>query len=147
MKRIILIILAILLFAFSVEARQIAVSLNWFYDPANVPAGYTVDQAYLQVQKMKVNDEKMKTGLELQVASARSDFNNAFLIFMNKKKGLEVSTKIYVKTISKYKEGVAGSTDLNQKYNQFLQSESDYLQSMFTVINLRVQLNKLLEKS
>ena len=108
---------------------------------------YTVDQAYLQVQKMKVNDEKLKTGLELQVASARSDFNNAYLIFMNKKKGLEVAVKIYVKTISKYKEGVAGSTDLNQKYNQFLQSESDYLQSMFTVINLRVQLNKLLEKS
>lgn len=107
---------------------------------------YTVDQAYLQVQKMKVSDEKLKTGLDLQVATARSDFNNAYLIFMNKKKGLDVAVKIYLKTINKYKEGVAGSTDLNQKYNQFLQSEGDFLLSMFNVINLKIQLNKLLEK-
>ena len=107
---------------------------------------YTVDQAFLQVQKMKVSDEKLKTGLELQVATARSDFNNAYLVFLNKKKGLEVATKIYLKTINKYKEGVAGSTDLNQKYNQFLQSENDYLLTMFNVINLKIQLNKLLEK-
>ena len=107
---------------------------------------FAVDQAYLRVEKMKVSDEKLKTGLELQVATARSDFNNAFLIFMNKEKGLEVASKIYIKTISKYKEGVASSTDLNQKYNQFLQAEGDYLLTMFNVINLKIQLNKLLEK-
>jgi outer membrane protein len=107
---------------------------------------YSVDQAYLQVQKMKVNEEKLKTGLDLQVASARSDFNNAYLIFLNKYKGLEVATKIYMKTINKYKEGVAGSTDLNQKYNQFLTSEGEYLQTMYNVISLKIQLNKLLEK-
>lgn len=105
-----------------------------------------VGQAYLQVEKMKVNEEKLKTGLELQVTSARNDFDNGYLIFLNKKKALEVATKIYMKTISKYKEGVASSTDLNQKYTQFLQSESDYLLTMFNVINLKTQLNKLLEK-
>lgn len=46
MKRIILIVLAILLFAFSAEARQVSVSLNWFYEAAKMPTGYTVDQAY-----------------------------------------------------------------------------------------------------
>jgi outer membrane protein TolC len=126
-------------------------TLNWGMT-LNIPIWssgnrkYAVDQAYLQLQKMKVNDEKLKTGLELQVASVRNDFNNAYLLFLNKQKGLEVAVKIYKKTISKYKEGVATSTDLNQKYNQFLQSESDYLLSMFNVINLKIQLNKLLEK-
>jgi outer membrane protein len=127
-------------------------SLNWGMT-LNIPIWssgsrkYAVDQAYLQLQKMKVNDEKLKTGLELQVASVRNDFNNAYLLFLNKQKGLEVAIKIYKKTISKYKEGVASSTDLNQKYNQFLQSEGDYLLSMFNVINLKIQLNKLLEKA
>lgn len=107
---------------------------------------YAVDQAYLRVEKMKVADEKLRTGLELQVATARSDFNNAYLIFLNKQKGLEVASKIYLKTISKYKEGVTSSTDLNQKYNQYLQAEADYLISMFNVINLKIQLYKLLEK-
>jgi len=107
---------------------------------------YAVDQAYLNYQKMKVNDEKLRTALDLQVATVKNDFNNAFLVYLNRQKGLEVSTRIYVKTITKYKEGVAGSTDLNQKYNQFLQSEKDYLLAMFNVLSLKVQLARLLEK-
>jgi outer membrane protein TolC len=107
---------------------------------------YAVDQAYLNYQKMKVNEEKMKTGLDLQVSTAKNDFNNAFLVYLNKQKGLEVASKIYFKTMKKYKEGMAGSTDLNQKYNQYLQSEKDYLLSMFTVLNLKIQLSRLLEK-
>jgi outer membrane protein TolC len=107
---------------------------------------YTVDQAYLNYDKMKINDEKLRTGLDLQVATLKNDFNNAYLVYLNRHKGLEVSTRIYVKTITKYKEGVAGSTDLNQKYNQFLQSEKDYLLAMFNVLNLKVQLARLLEK-
>jgi outer membrane protein TolC len=107
---------------------------------------YAVDQAYLNYQKMKVNDEKLRTALDLQVASVKNDFNNAFLIYLNRQKGLDVSTRIYVKTITKYKEGVASSTDLNQKYNQFLQSEKDYLLAMFNVLSLKVQLARLLEK-
>ena len=107
---------------------------------------YAVDQAYLNYEKVRVNEEKMKTGLDLQVTTAKNDFNNAYLVFLNKQKGLEVATKIYVKTMKKYKEGLAGSTDLNQKYNQYLQSEKDYLLSMFTVLNLKIQLARLLEK-
>jgi outer membrane protein TolC len=107
---------------------------------------YAVDQAYLNYQKMKVNDEKLRTALDLQVATLKNDFNNAFLVYLNRQKGLDVSTRIYVKTITKYKEGVAGSTDLNQKYNQFLQSEKDYLLAMFNVLTLKVQLARLLEK-
>jgi outer membrane protein TolC len=107
---------------------------------------YAVDQAYLNYQKIRVNEEKLRTGLDLQVASMKSDFNNAYLVYLNKQKGLEVASKIYVKTMKKYKEGMAGSTDLNQKYNQYLQSEKDYLLSMFTVLNLKIQLARLLEK-
>jgi outer membrane protein TolC len=107
---------------------------------------YAVDQAYLNYQKIKVNEEKLKTGLDLQVASAKNDFNNAYLVYLNKQKGLEVSTKIYVKTMKKYKEGVAGSTDLNQKYNQYLQSEKDYLLAIYNVLNLKILLSRLLEK-
>ena len=107
---------------------------------------YAVDQAYLNWEKVKVNEEKLKTGLDLQVATAKNDFNNAYLVYLNKERGLEVATKIYVKTMKKYKEGLAGSTDLNQKYNQFLQAEKDYLLSIFNVLTLKIQLARLLEK-
>jgi outer membrane protein TolC len=108
---------------------------------------YNVDQARLNVEKMKVTDEKLQAALHIQVATARTDFNNLYMVFLNKKKGLESSRKIYNKTIEKYKQGISSSTDLNQRYNQFLLSENDYIQSMYNLLKSRIRLAKLLEKA
>jgi outer membrane protein len=107
---------------------------------------YAVDQARLQVEKMNVMDEKVRTQLQIQVETLKKDFNNSYLVFENKQKGLETAGKIYEKTFKKYRIGVSSSTDLNQKYNQFLMSESDYIQSMFDLLKNRIRLAKLLEK-
>lgn len=107
---------------------------------------YSVDQARLNVVKTKVTDEKMKVGLELQVATAKADFSNAYEIYQNKVKGFETALKIYTKTMEKYKQGMVGSTDLNQRYNQFLASNQDYMQSIYALLSQKIRLNKLLEK-
>ena len=107
---------------------------------------YSVEQARLNVVKTKVTDEKMKVGLELQVATAKADFSNAYEIYQNKVKGFETALKIYTKTMEKYKQGMVGSTDLNQRYNQFLASNQDYMQSIYALLSQKIRLNKLLEK-
>jgi outer membrane protein TolC len=107
---------------------------------------YSVDQARLNVAKMKVTDEKVKVQLQLQVETSKKDFTNSYLVFTNKKKGLELSGRIYEKTFSKYRNGVSSSTDLNQKYSQFLQSEADYIQSLYDLLKNKIKLEKLLEK-
>ncbi|MEI6172211.1 MAG: TolC family protein [Bacteroidota bacterium] len=107
---------------------------------------YAVDQARLNVEKTKVTDEKMRVGLELQVATAKTEFSNAYAIYRNKVKGFETSLKIYEKTMEKYKQGMVGSTDLNQRYQQFLASNNDYMQSIYSLLAQKIRLNKLLEK-
>jgi outer membrane protein TolC len=107
---------------------------------------YSVDQARLNVEKTKVTDEKMRVGLELQVETARKDFSNAYAIYQNQKKGFEVALKIYTKTLIKYRQGLASSTDLNQRYSQFLLTNSNYMQSIFGVLSQKTRLNKLLEQ-
>ncbi len=107
---------------------------------------YSVDQARLNVEKMKVLDEKTKVQLQLQVETSKKDFTNSFLVFSNKKKGLDIAGRIYEKTFSKYKQGVSSSTDLNQKYSQFLSSEADYIQSLNELLKNKIHLEKLLEK-
>jgi outer membrane protein len=107
---------------------------------------YAVDQARLNVEKMKVLDEKTKVQLQLQVETSKKDFTNSYLVFSNKKKGLDIASRIYEKTFSKYKEGVSSSTDLNQKYSQFLNSEADYIQSLYDLLKNSIHLQKLLEK-
>jgi len=107
---------------------------------------YAVDQARLNVEKSKVTDEKLRVGLELQVATAKTDFSNAYAIYENKVKGFQTALKIYEKTMEKYKQGMAGSTDLEQRYSQFLTSSGDYMQSIYGLLSQKIKLNKLLEK-
>lgn len=107
---------------------------------------YAVDQARLNVEKTKVTDEKVRVGLELQVATAKTEFSNAYAIYKNKVKGFETSLKIYEKTMAKYQQGMVGSTDLNQRYQQFLVSNNDYMQSIYSLLSQKIRLNKLLEK-
>lgn len=107
---------------------------------------YGVDQARLSLYKMRVLDEKVKTQVQLQVATAKKDFNNSYLVYQNKQKGFETAFKIYEKTTKKYQLGISSSTDLNQKYNQFLSANSDYMQSIFDVIRNKIKLSRLLEK-
>jgi len=107
---------------------------------------YGVDQARLNLYKMRVMDEKVKTQVQLQVETAKNDFNNSYLVYQNKQQGFETALKIYEKTTVKYKQGISSSTDLNQKYNQFLSANSDYMHSIFDLIRNKIKLSKLLEK-
>jgi outer membrane protein len=106
----------------------------------------SVGQAQLNVEKMKVTDEKLKVQLQLQVETSKKDFMSSYLIFDNKKKGLDVAGRIYEKTFKKYRQGVSTSTDLNQKYSQFLSSEAEYIQSLFDLLKNKIKLETLLEK-
>ena len=107
---------------------------------------YAVDQARLNLAKIKVVEEKTTVALNLQVETVRNDFVNSYNVFMNNKKSLETAKKIYDKTIEKYRLGVSSSTDLNQRYNQFLQSESNYIQSILLLVRNQIKLAKLLER-
>lgn len=107
---------------------------------------YAVDQARLNVEKTKVTDEKIRVALQLQVETAKKDFSNTYSVYQNKKKGFNTALKIYDKTMIKYQQGLSSSTDLNQRYSQFLQANSDYMQSIYTLLSAKIRLNKLLEK-
>jgi outer membrane protein TolC len=107
---------------------------------------FAVDQARLNLVKMKVMDEKVRTQVQLQVETAKKDFNNSFMVYQNKQQGFTTALKIYEKTTKKYQLGISSSTDLNQKYNQFLTANSDYMQSIFDLVRNKIKLSKLLEK-
>ena len=106
----------------------------------------SVDQAKLNLDKIKVTEEKAKVGLTLQVETARNEFNKSYVVFLNNQKGLTTSKKIYDKTVIKYKQGVSSSTDLNQKYNQFLGAQGAYFTSMLDLLKASINLSALLEK-
>ncbi len=105
-----------------------------------------VQKAKLEIEKLMVKDSQLKQGLAIKVETARSVFDNAYLIYLNKKKSVEQSQKIYNKTQIKYKSGMASSLNLSQTYNQFLVSQIQYLTAILDLLNKKADLEMILTR-
>ncbi|MFW5705844.1 MAG: TolC family protein [Bacteroidota bacterium] len=103
-----------------------------------------VSQARIQLDKLQVMDQKLKSGLEIQVSTVRNNFLNAWKVYQNKKDGLDLAMKIYEKTQIKQIEGVSSSIELQQNYNQYLNSERDYIMAILNLMQKKLELEKLL---
>ncbi len=103
-----------------------------------------VQQARINLDKLSIADEQLRTGLTLQVRTAQSEFNNAYLIMMNKSLAMKTAEKILRITSEKYKEGISTSLDLLQANNQFLSNTSDYILAMQKVLIKKLALEKLM---
>lgn len=103
-----------------------------------------VSQAKIQIDKLQVMDEKLKAGLDIQVSTVKNNFQNSWKVYQNKKEGLELSLKIYEKTQQKLKEGVSSSIELQQNYNQYLDSERDYVMAILDLLSNKLELEELL---
>ncbi|NOX48811.1 MAG: TolC family protein [Chlorobi bacterium] len=107
---------------------------------------FKVQQAKLELEKMNVSEHQLQQGLSLRIKTVKADFNNAYLIYMNRKMSVGNAEKIYQKTEIKYKEGLSTSLDLSQTYNQFLNSQISYLTSILDLLIKKADLEKELTK-
>jgi len=103
-----------------------------------------VQQAKINLEKLDIADKQLRTGLTIQVQTAQSEFNNAYLIMMNKSLAMNTAEKILRITSEKYKEGISTSLDLLQANNQFLGNTSDYIVAMQEVLVKKLALEKLM---
>lgn len=103
---------------------------------------YKVQQSKLEIEKIKVMDDQLQQGLSLKVRTVKSEFNNAYLIYQNKKMSVRNAQKIYQKTEVKYREGIANSLDLSQTYNQYLTAQIEYLTAILELLNKKAELEK-----
>jgi len=106
-----------------------------------------VQQAKLQIDQIEVAEQQVKTGLEIEFSTRQNSFLNAWKVYQNKKKGLDISWKIYQKTREKQLEGISSSIELQQNYNQYLTSESTYVMSMLDLLQAKLNLERLLTET
>jgi outer membrane protein len=102
-----------------------------------------ISQTRIELEQLDVMENKLQAGLNIQYSTARNNFINAWKMHKNKEQGLELSQKIYDRTRTKVLEGVASSIELQQTYNQYLNSEQDYVMSMLDLFNKKLELEKL----
>jgi len=116
----------------------------------NIPIFSSLERS-ASTQQAKINLEKSNDDLieaqqkiELQIATAKSDYQFAIEDYDNKKKNLQLAERIETKNQTKFFEGVASSFDLRQAQLQLYDAQRDYLQAMFDVISKKAELETIL---
>jgi len=103
-----------------------------------------LNQARIQYETTLNNRSLLEDQLMLQERQLRYNLANAIDQYLNRKKNVDVSDRIYENYQFKYEQGIASSLDLTISNNNYLQAESDYISSIMTLLEARLALQKLL---
>lgn len=101
-----------------------------------------VQQAKLELDKARLATYQTKQSVELQFQEALSEFNSALEKYQNDKENLELAERILERTNIMHKEGLATSLELTQANDQVLDTQSEYLRSIFELLNAKNEFDK-----
>ncbi len=103
-----------------------------------------VGRAKIALEKTENQREMLEQGLNINYEQTKINFDRALNDYLNLKQSVDLSDKIYKKTLIKYTEGMASSLDLTQAQNQFLMNQSSYYNSILNLFNAQTALERLL---
>lgn len=102
-----------------------------------------VKQAKLSLEKAQNTQSQLEKGLTLQYENQKLSYQTAYNAYLNQRQSSEISKSIFDKTSAKMKQGLSSSSDLSQAQGQYLTSVSNYYNSLLSLLNARVELQKL----
>jgi outer membrane protein TolC len=105
-----------------------------------------IQQAQIELEKSSNQKALTRDNLMVQVQQARYDFLNALEKYKREKKNTELARRIYEKSRSRYKEGMASSRDLTDDNNQYIQAQSDLNSAILELLKARTALRKAYNK-
>jgi outer membrane protein TolC len=103
-----------------------------------------VDQAKLELEKIRNTRDQVSDGLELDLMRSRTNFITALENYYNEIENVTISKRIYDKTLIKYSEGMTTSAELTQQHRQFFEAETKYFRNTLELLNAKVALDKVL---
>jgi len=102
-----------------------------------------VQQRTMELQKTKNTKDNLANGLQLQYINTRNELTTAYENYVNNKKNIELTKRIYDKTLIKFNEGIASSREITDNLNQYLTAQTNLYNSIFSIISAKNKLDKL----
>jgi outer membrane protein TolC len=103
-----------------------------------------VKQASIALAKSKIASLEVEQSLKMDFEQSKNAYAIALNAYNTQKQNLNLAEKIYKRTISKYKEGVSSSFELNQIQNQLLTTQGSYFNASLELFNAKAKLEKIL---
>ena len=83
--------------------------------------------------------------MQLQFSDNQSAFITAMNKFQTNKSARDLASRIYDKSVIRYKEGMISSLELSQAQSQYLQAQSNYFTAIIEMSTAYTKLEKLLK--
>jgi outer membrane protein TolC len=106
-----------------------------------------VKQAQFQFEQTKIAEDQLRTNLKIQYESTLNELQTAWQTLNNTHQNKMLAERIFRRTGIKYREGVAGSLDLLNTHNQYLNAQSRYINAGLNLLNQQLAFETLLEKT
>ena len=103
-----------------------------------------VNQKRIELLQAEADRDILKDNLLLQESQLRFDYISKFEQFENHKENVEVARRVFDNYERKFENGAASGMELTQANSNYLQAESEYLNSMLSLLEARVSFFKLL---
>lgn len=113
----------------------------------NLGAAAGIKKAKLEQQKIKNKLYDLEQALTMQTITAKDNFQSSLEELEISQKNIDLASRIKQKTLIKYNEGLASSMELTTAENQLLQAQTEYINTLFSAMDAKLELKKVLENN
>lgn len=103
-----------------------------------------MQQARYALEKNDNTISQVKQGIDLQIASARVQFANAFKALQIQEANKQLADKVYATTKLKYERGLGSSFELLQTETTVQEAQNNYYQSLYNAVIARINYQRAL---
>lgn len=104
----------------------------------------SIERAKITLEKIEIQKEQFEQATTLQVINARKRYTIAMDRVESQKQNLALAEKIYNVTQVKYREGVGSSIEVTQAERELYQSQANYLNALYDLLQSQVDLSNAL---
>ena len=105
-----------------------------------------IQQAKIEYIKAQNNQSQLSESLKLAHQSALANYVTTFNTQKQTAENLELSKKIYLKTMTKYREGLVSSTVLSQAGADYSEAQADNAQAIYNFLIAKTNYNRSVGK-
>lgn len=103
-----------------------------------------VKEAKLEYEKMQNTVKTTEDALYVQERQLRYNLVSALENYENQCDNIEVSQRVFNNILNKYKYGMSSSLDVTNASNNLITAQSNYVQSIMTLLNAQIELETLM---
>ena len=103
-------------------------------------------QSKIQLNRLQNDKQILEDNLRIELSVARTTYIDALEQFRVEEKNLATSKKIFDITTTKQRNGLASSMDVTITNNQYLQTQGNYINALYRILEAKATLDKALNK-